>query len=142
MEDDFVVAKIDMRNAFNLVSRQAFLDECVAHFSELLPGAMAYSILWHPMGQISSQSGVQQGDPLGPLLFSLVLHKIASAVDFDDEWLNLIFQAWFLDDGVIADRRSDYSVLFPSLTSLILHLVFIPKCELLADSDTSSFLPP
>ena len=53
------------------------------------------------------QSTDQQGDPLGPLLFSLVLHKIASAVDSDNECLNLLFQAWFLDDGVIAGRRSD-----------------------------------
>ena len=27
-EDDFVVCKIDLRNAFNLVSRQVLLDEC------------------------------------------------------------------------------------------------------------------
>ena len=31
-DEDFVVLKIDLRNAFNLVSRQAFLDECAAHF--------------------------------------------------------------------------------------------------------------
>ena len=81
------------------------------HFPELLPWVVwcygSYSILWHPMGQISSQSGVQKGDPLGPLLFSLVLRKIVSTVDSDDECLNLLFQAWFLDDGVIASRRSD-----------------------------------
>ena len=63
MEDDFVVGKIDMRNAFNLVSRQAFLAECATHFPGLLPWVVwcygSYSILWHPMDQISSQSGVQ-----------------------------------------------------------------------------------
>ena len=55
------------------------------------------------MGQIYSQSGVQQGDSLGPLLFSLV----ASAVDSVGECLNLLFQAWFLDNRVMAGRRSD-----------------------------------
>ena len=33
--------------------------------------------MWHPMGQLMSTSGIQQGDgdPLGPLLFALlVLH--------------------------------------------------------------------
>ena len=65
------------------------------------------------MSQISSQSGVQQGDPLGPLLFSLVLHKIASAVDSDNECLNLLFQAWFLDDGVIAGLTLLATMQFP-----------------------------
>ena len=36
--DDVVVLKIDMKNAFNLVSRQALLDECATFFPELLPG--------------------------------------------------------------------------------------------------------
>ena len=43
---------------------------------------------------------MQQGDPLGPLFFVLVLHKAVSAIDEDDECLDLLFQAWFLDDGV------------------------------------------
>ena len=36
-DDDFAVVKVDMRNAFNLVSRQALLDECAVHFPELFP---------------------------------------------------------------------------------------------------------
>eukprot|EP00731_Ephydatia_muelleri_P023015 Em0015g598a len=52
--------------------------------------------------QLSSEAGVQQGDPLGPLFFALVLHKVVSAIDADDECLDLLFQAWFLDDGVLA----------------------------------------
>ena len=39
MDEDIAVMKIDMRNAFNLVSCQALLDECSAHFPELLPWA-------------------------------------------------------------------------------------------------------
>eukprot|EP00731_Ephydatia_muelleri_P002962 Em0001g2962a len=44
MVEDFVVYKIDMQNAFNLVSRQAVLDECATSFPELLP--MGYMVLW------------------------------------------------------------------------------------------------
>ena len=77
--EDFVVFKVDMRNAFNLVSRQTVLDECSVHLPELLPWASwcygQHPILWHTMGTISSEAGVQQGDPLGPLLFCLVLQK-------------------------------------------------------------------
>ena len=76
-DDDFAVVKVDMRNAFNLVSRQALLDECAVHFPELFPWAFwcygSHPLLWHPLGHLSSQSGVQQGDPLDPLFFALVL---------------------------------------------------------------------
>ena len=55
-EHDFVVMKIDLRNAFNLVSCQALLDECSAHFPELLQWAAwcygQHLLLWSPMGTI------------------------------------------------------------------------------------------
>ena len=38
---DFTVLKIDMCNAFNLVSHQALLNDCATCFPELLPWAMA-----------------------------------------------------------------------------------------------------
>ena len=75
-DDDFVVFKVDMLNAFNMVSRQAILDECATFFPEILPWVVrcyrTHPFLWHP------QFGVQQGDPLRPLLFSLVLQKLSS----------------------------------------------------------------
>ena len=37
LSGNFVVFKEDMSNAFNVVSRQAVLDECAAFFPELLP---------------------------------------------------------------------------------------------------------
>ena len=80
---NFSVFKVDFKNAFNLVSRGAVLQECAKHFPDLLPVAWCYGyhpFLCHPMGQLTSQSCVQQGDPLGPFLFSLVLHKIAGAI--------------------------------------------------------------
>ncbi|KAL5486932.1 hypothetical protein EMCRGX_G019472 [Ephydatia muelleri] len=55
---------------------------------------------------LSSESRVQQGDPLGHLLFALVLHKVISAIDADDECLDLLYQAWYMDDGVLAGKRS------------------------------------
>ena len=77
---DFAILKVDMRNAFNLVSREAVFRQWAIYFPELLLWvAWCYSQhqkLWHPMAQLISASGVQQGDPLGPLLFALVLHCI------------------------------------------------------------------
>ena len=43
---------------------------------------------------IASQEGVQQGDPLGPLLFSLAIQGLASSLSSD-------FNAWYLDDGTL-----------------------------------------
>ena len=34
-DDDFVACKVDLRNAFNEVSRKALLEECATHFPEL-----------------------------------------------------------------------------------------------------------
>ena len=108
-DEDFVVLKTDMRNAFNLISRQALLSECSLFFPELLPWASwcygSQPYLWHPLGHLTSESGVQQGDPLGPLFFSLVLHKVIAAIDADDDCLRLILQAWYLDDGVLAGPK-------------------------------------
>ena len=36
-DDDFAMCKIDLTNAFNMVSRQALLEECATHFPELFP---------------------------------------------------------------------------------------------------------
>ena len=76
-DDNFVTLKVDMTNAFNLVSRQAVLDECAQHFPELLSRTSCcygqHPILWHSLGSLTFQTGVQQSDPLGPFMFDLVL---------------------------------------------------------------------
>ena len=101
-DDDFVAFKVDMKNAFNAVSRQALVEECATFFPKILPWVSwcygSHTLLWHPLGQISSESEVQQGDPLGPLFFALVLQKLISSADADD-------QAWYLDDDALAGNR-------------------------------------
>ena len=70
--EDFVVLKVDMRNAFNVVSHQAVFDECGVHLPELLPWALwcygQHPVLWHTMGTISSEAGVQQGGIPRPII--------------------------------------------------------------------------
>ena len=48
-------------------------------------------------GHIMSATGVQQGDPLGPLLFALVLHPLIHQVRDSFKLLH----DWYLDDGTL-----------------------------------------
>ena len=43
-----------------------------------------------------------KGDPLGPLLFCLVLHQVVCAIATDSECASLLFHRWYIDDGVVA----------------------------------------
>ena len=70
-------------------------------FNKLLPWSV-WCYGSHPLGTLTSETGVQQGDPLGPLFFVLVLHRIVSSIDADDDCLDLLYLAWFLDYGVLA----------------------------------------
>ena len=148
LDDDFVVLKVDMKNAFYMVSRGAILSECSKHFPELLPWASwCYSqhpFLWHPLGTLHSEQGVQQGDPLGPLLFSLVLNKLVSEITTNTACADLSYHAWYLDDGVLAGPRpavlealSIIQKLGPSLGLI----VNVPKCEIFSTHDVSPFPP-
>ena len=143
---DFTVLKIDLRNAFNLVSRQAVLDECLHHFPELFPWTLwcygQHPSLLHSLGTISSESGVQQGDPMGSLLFCLVLQKLVSAIAEDKDCSSLLFHKWYIDDGVIAGPKQAVahalSIIQDLGPPLGLH-INIAKCELYSPCDLSLF---
>ncbi|KAL5482161.1 hypothetical protein EMCRGX_G022455 [Ephydatia muelleri] len=53
------------------------------------------------MGNLTSECGVQQGDPLGPLLFSLVLNILVAEIASDAGCAHLLYRAWYMDDGVV-----------------------------------------
>ena len=40
------------------------------------------------------------------MLFALVLHKLVTSIEVDDDCLHLILEAWYLDDGVLSGKRS------------------------------------
>ena len=52
-----------------------------------------------------TNAGHQQGDPLGPLLFCLVLHEVVTAIAADSICLQLSFHSSYMDDGVIAGPK-------------------------------------
>ena len=72
-----VIIKIDLANAFNTISREAIQAGINKHCPELLPyfnwayGSATNLVLVNGIIIGRSSSGVRQGDPLGPLFFSL-----------------------------------------------------------------------
>ena len=105
-------------------------------------GATASTLSWHSTGKLTSEAGVQQGDPLGPFYFTLVLHHLVLTITKDDNRQDLLFNAWFLDDGVVAGPSSSVQHVVHLLQdlgpSLGLHLN-PPKCELFSQGDLSLF---
>ncbi|GKF23497.1 putative reverse transcriptase domain-containing protein, partial [Tanacetum coccineum] len=93
---------VDFKNAFNLVDRKVMLREVrlrcpsISRWVEFCysnPARLYYGehTLW-------SSQGVQQGDLLGPLLFSLVLHPLICKIR---DSFSLSLHAWYLDDDTI-----------------------------------------
>ena len=123
---------------------QSLLDQCALHFPLLLPWTQwcyrQHSFLRHSMGTLTLETGVQQGNPLGPFYFALVMHHLVLTIAKDDSCQDLLFNAWYLDDGVVAGPSSSVQhVVHQDLgPSLGLHLN-PPKCELFSQGDLSLF---
>lgn len=83
------------------------------------------SHLYHDTNRILSEVGAQQDDPLGPLVFSLAIHRCITEVKSS---LNI----WYLDDGTIVGKphevEQDLRVLLPRLKKLGLE-VNVAKCK-------------
>ena len=58
------------------------------------------SSLFHGEATIFSQEGVQQGDPLGPMLFCLTIHPMLKNLKSE-------LRAFYLDDGTLGGTSSN-----------------------------------
>ena len=111
-----ILVKIDFTNAFNCVSRQAFLEQCRHHFPGLSRWAeWCYarpSKLYFGSETISSENGVQQGDPIGPLLFALALQPLLLDLERgrSDQGLQLVYS--YLDDLILAGNQKEVAGAF------------------------------
>ena len=86
--------------------------------------------------RVESSAGIQQGDPLGSLLFSLVV------LDNIGEIEGIDFSVWYLDDGTFIGKRTAIVSLMDKLMSIGpgfgLHLN-LSKCEIFWPSGDQSF---
>ena len=96
--------KADFRNAFNSIRRDKMLKAVDRHIPQLLPfvhsAYSAPSILFWEDAQVISAEGIQQVDPLGPMLFCLATHELVSSLSSE---LNV----FYLDNGTIGGNLED-----------------------------------
>jgi hypothetical protein len=81
-----VLLKLDFKNAFNSVERDCILKEVQSHTPLLYPYLFYQcyrnpSTLFFGNHLISSSVGAQQGDPCGPMIFSLSIQPIILSLD-------------------------------------------------------------
>jgi hypothetical protein len=129
---DRAFLKIDFKNAFNCVHRDVFLSEVRSRCPEIFPyvssGYEVDSVLLYNTRVIPSQEGVQQGDPIGPMLFCAAIHSIIQKVSCE---LNI----WYLDDGIIGDTLENVLRNFEMIVEESKKIgldVNISKCEVFA----------
>ena len=106
-EENLCCFKVDMQNVFNECDRLTFLRRLHSSFPELVAWV---HWCYHCQGELcfgphplKSSAGVQQGDPLGPILFSLVLLELQDTVG-PIEGLDL--SVWYLDDGTFIGTQT------------------------------------
>jgi hypothetical protein len=97
---DQVLAKIDWRNAFNTCDRIVLFNAVRAHLPSLSKFVESCYLgqpnLFYHDTILKSAKGVQQGDPLAPLLFCLVQHDLVLAVE---RTFKPLYNCWYMDDG-------------------------------------------
>ena len=130
-----VFVKLDFTNAFNSLHRHDMLLSVHNRIPEIYPYCYsAYSepsILFHGPYVISSQTGPQQGDPIGPLLFCNTIHPLITSLKSD---LNL----GYLDDeslgGPVDTVAADVGRIVEVGRAMGLHLN-TSKCELITHKE-------
>ena len=103
--------KVDFTNAFNECYHTPFLSRLKKELPELFA-----RVQWtyHTAGEVRFGAGVQQGDPLGPLLFSFVLLQF---LDLHCHSSGLKLQLWHLDDSSFIGTRESVAALVDSLVT-------------------------
>jgi len=136
MPDDYAVVKLDFKNAFNCVNRTIMLSEVYTVLPDIYQFChLSYSdssVLKYNSHTIVSSVGVQQGDPLRPLLFSLAIHPLLKS-------LSSPLEVAYLDDVTLGGNLNfiirDVEAIIENGKNIGLELNR-NKCELISSSSS------
>ena len=84
MPNDHVIAKLDFTNAFKCLHRDFMIESILKHVPEIYAFChLSYNnstMLKFNSHTFISDEGIQQEDPLGPLLFCLAFHPLLQSL--------------------------------------------------------------
>ena len=137
MADDEILLKIDIANAYNTIDRQA----CLAGVAKFCPDLLRWARwcldganhVYYDHEVILCSRGVQQGDPLAPMLFSVGLHLVAERLLSMPELRSILF----LDDAILRGKVDNVHAAFTMLRKELLKIglaVSLRKCEIYVPS--------
>ena len=141
LSEDELLLKVDISNAYNTISRAACMEGVKKYCPDLarwtrwcLNGS---SRVYHNTHVIPCTTGVQQGDPLAPVLFSVGLHMVVEQLLAIPE----IRQLWFLDDGLLRGKGPEVRRALAIMTSELAKIdlsINLRKCEIYIPSHGST----
>ena len=142
------VLKVDLENAFNAVDREAVLRAVKQFFPEaeawyrLCYGEPANLLCEGKVLPFGSAQGVQQGDPLGPLLFALGLRETCR--NLKENLSAKALSVWYLDDGAVVGELKEigkaWKIIQEEAQKVGLR-VNKGKCELFRPGDCDEAVP-
>ena len=110
------LVKLDFTNAFNCIRRDSILEAVAVHAPIAYPYVHAAyaetSFLGYEGHAIPSAEGVQQGNPLRPLLFCLALHPVLAASPAE-------FRLGYLDDVTLGGELNELGTAVESLRLIL-----------------------
>jgi Reverse transcriptase (RNA-dependent DNA polymerase) len=150
-DPDWALLQVDISNALNLVSRYIFSAAILEHFPMLGPWVTwccdtPSNLLFDGKVIFSRGQGVQQGDPLGTLLFCLVMRHVSLGVANIFSSTNTIAMALntsYLDDCLFGHNLGTLTRVLeylqsPTVQSLGLYLNMEKELDLSAESSTDT----